>query len=219
MKVAVVTANLGKFDTVVENVPQSVPYDFYRFTDDNFPPRYCSMTPRLQARIPKMFMWQMCPGYDYYIWVDSSSALLHKDSVKWFLSQCGTEDIAVFPHGRRKTIAQEAEYIKERLRRKCEYVTPRYDNELADEQLAEIKANKTYVDDKLYHSVAFIYRNNVKVQNAMVQWWYRTSRFHSVDQLAFPYVLWLGGCSVNVIKIPWGYHNPQVPYLTLTRYK
>ena len=61
MQTAIVTANLGNFDKTVPYVKQSVPYDFYKFTDDNFPPRYCSMTPRLQARLVKMFMWEMVP--------------------------------------------------------------------------------------------------------------------------------------------------------------
>ncbi|GAF81593.1 unnamed protein product, partial [marine sediment metagenome] len=55
MQVAVSTANLGNFDKQIEYIPQSVEYDFFRFTDENFPPRACSMQPRLQARIPKMF--------------------------------------------------------------------------------------------------------------------------------------------------------------------
>jgi len=219
MRIAVVTANLGHFDKVVDPVKQSVPFDFYRFTDENFPPRCCSMTSRLQARIPKMFMWQMVPGYDYYIWVDASSALLHRDSVRWFLEQCGTADIAVFPHPKRTSIKQEAEYIKDRLKKRCEYIVPRYDNELADDQLVEIQSDKTYTDDKLYHSVAFIYKYSEKIKEAMIQWWYRTSRFHSVDQLAFPYVLWKSGCAVNVIDIARGYNNPRVPYLTFVRYR
>ena len=39
-KIAVVTANLGEFDQTEVYSPQSVPYDFFLFTDENFPPRY-----------------------------------------------------------------------------------------------------------------------------------------------------------------------------------
>jgi hypothetical protein len=161
----------------------------------------------------------MAPGYEFYIWVDSSSALLHKDSVQWFLDQLGSADIAVFPHGRRNTIQQEANYLKQRLKRNCPYVTPRYENELVDEHMREIEADKGYTDDKLYHSVAFAYRLSDKIREAMHLWWYGISRYHIVDQLTFPYALWKAGCKVNVIDIVRGYHHPQTPYLTHMRYR
>src|ERR1035437_9134074 len=104
MKVAIISANLGSFDKPVEHARQSVPCDFFHFTDENFPPRFNSMTSRLQARIVKILGWQMVPGYDYYIWVDSSCALSRPDSVNWFLEQCRNVDMAVFKHPHRKTI-------------------------------------------------------------------------------------------------------------------
>jgi len=217
MKVAVVTANLGKFDREVDYVDQTVPYDFHRFTDHNFPPRNRAMSPRLQARIAKMFHWQMVPDYDYYIWVDSSFALLHKDSVAWLLEQCEDVDIAVLKHPMRDTISEEADYIKERLAKKCKYITPRYENEMVDEQLAEIAAYKSFVDNSLFASTVFVYRNSEKMQHMMKEWWYHTSRYHSVDQLSFPFVLWQYKARVNVIPTK-KHHDFKIPYLTLTRY-
>jgi hypothetical protein len=217
MRVAVVTANLGKFDKVVEYVPQSVPYDFHRFTDENFPPRLCSMTPRLQARIVKMFHWQMVPEYDYYIWVDSSFSLLHPDSVKWFLEQCEGVDIAVLKHPMRSTIREEADYIKARLVKRCKYVVPRYENELVDEHLKEVFSHPKFVDNHLYASTAFVWRNSRRLINMMREWWYFTSRYHTVDQLALPFVLWQFGAKVNVIPTQ-KHHDFKIPYLTLVRY-
>ena len=218
MKVAVVTANMGHFDKPVKYVEQSMIYDFYCFTDENFPPRTCSMTPRLQARIPKMFSWQMAPGYDYYIWVDHSSALLHHDSVKWFVDNCQGYDIAVFPHPIRNTIQEEADYIKGRLAKKCQYITPRYKNELIDEQLAVIQADTSFTDTFLFASTAFVYKNSEKMQNMMIQWWYHTSRFHTVDQLALPYVIFKSNCSFNILPVRRGHNDLRTPYLSLVRY-
>src|SRR3972149_2401541 len=115
MRIAVVSANMGDFDKLVPYVPQSIPYDFHIFTNVNFPLRYRSMTPRLQARIPKMFSWQMLPDYDYYMWVDSSFSLLHVDSVKWFMEQCTGVDISVLKHPMRNSIMEEAAYLKRRF--------------------------------------------------------------------------------------------------------
>ena len=209
---------MGNFDKSVAYAVQSVKYDFFCFTDENFPPRICSMTPRLQARIPKMFSWQMAPGYDYYIWVDHSSALLHFDSVKWFVEQCQGVDIAVFPHPIRNTIQEEADYIKGRLAKNCKYIIPRYKNELIDEQLAVIQADPLFVDNYLFASTAFIYKNSEKMHDMMIQWWYHTSRFHTVDQLALPYVIWKGGCDFNVLPVRRGHNDLRTPYLSLVRY-
>ena len=98
MKTIILTANLGNFDKRILNVEQTIPHDFYRFTDENFPPRHGSMTPRLQARIPKMMGWQMKPGYDYYVWVDASCRLSDRNSLKWLLMQCEDYDFAVLKH-------------------------------------------------------------------------------------------------------------------------
>lgn len=223
MSIAVLTANLGNFDKQIDPVEQSVPFDFYRFTDENFPPRYCSMTPRLQARIVKMFGWQMIPKHDIYIWVDSSCALLNKDSVKWLTEQMTDDqgeysmgeqfDIFLFEHPNRYSIQEEADYLKKRLAKKCPYITPRYTNELIDEQLAEIKADKDYVDDRLFASTVIVYRNSEDVFKMMKEWWYHTSRYHSIDQLSLPYVLKKSGCSHRVLVE--GYD--KTPYITYVR--
>lgn len=222
MRVAVISANMGSFDPIVPYVEQSMDYDFHLFNDENFPRRKCSMTPRLQARIPKMFGWQMASGYDYYIWVDASFSLQHPDSVRWFVEQCKEVDIAVLKHPMRNTIQEEADYLKKRLDqekkgKKEPYVIKRYENELIDEQLAEIQADAEFKDTVLYASTALVYVNNKAVQVMLKDWWYHTSRYHSVDQLSLPYVLWKHKCLVNVIPTQ-RHHDFKIPYLTLTRY-
>lgn len=205
-KVAVVSANLGNFEHETGHVFQSVAHDEYLFTDDEYPPRSKSMTPRLQARIVKMFMWEFAPGYDYYLWIDSSCVLSDLHSIKWFLSQLGDADMAVFKHPHRDTIQQEADYLKHRLAIDCPYITPRYEGEDIDGQLEQVDP-----EQELYASTAFIYRNNSKIRHAMKDWWYHTSRYHSIDQLSLPFVLFENNCSVKVIpdnylKVPWITH-------------
>ena len=183
--VAVISANMGAFEKVQPYVDQSVPYDFHLLTDENFPPRHNAMTPRLQARIPKMFGWQMFPGYRYYIWVDSSCILSHKDSIKWFLEQLGENDIVFFKHPHRNTIGEEAEYLKHRLSLPDTYITSRYSNELLDDQMKEINDPGL----PLYATTAFIYRPTWDIKQSMKEWWYHTSRYHQIDQLSTAYAL------------------------------
>lgn len=202
-KVAVITAALGGFDKRQAH-PELAGCDFYHFDDVNFPPRSKSMTPRLQARIVKTHMWQFVPGYEYYLWVDSSCRLLSKD---WFLKQLGTADIAVFKHPHRNTIQAEADYLKFRLGIDCPYITPRYENEDIDGQLAVVEPAQ-----ELYASTAFIYRDSPQIRRAMQDWWYNISRWHSIDQLSLPFVLFENACAVNVI--PDNYEkNPGIEYV------
>lgn len=199
MKPAILTANLGGFDKKMENVEQSVEYDFYRLTDVNFPPRSCSMTPRLQARLAKMFGWQMITDHDVYIWIDSSCIFAERDSIEWFVKQCQDVDMVVFKHPNRSTIQQEADYLKHRLEIGCPYITPRYKNELIDDQLDEIKADTEYVDNLLIASTVMVFKNNPRVKAMFKEWWYHTTRYHTDEQLSLPYAIWKTGCTIKVI--------------------
>lgn len=213
-KILIVSANLGNFDKVIENVPQHLPDGFsivvHRFTDDNFPPRFNTMTPRLQARIPKMMAWQMLPDFDYYIWIDSSCYLSDQDSVEWFLNKLGSADMAVFKHPHRKTVQEEADYLIHRLDIKCRYITPRYENERIDDQLTVVDPNA-----ELYASTAFIYRNNAVMHDLMTIWWLHTSLYHSIDQLSLPTAIKHSGAKVSIV--PNNYL--KIPYLTYVRNK
>ena len=142
--------------------------------------------------------------------------------MKWFLEQCDGVDIAVLKHPMRNTIREEAQYLKDRiaLERKdkvSRYVISRYDNELIDEQLKAIFSDTSYVDDCVFASTAFVYKNCNRLQMAMKEWWFHTSRYHLIDQLSFPYVLKKNECTIKVIPTK-KHHDFRIPYLTLTRY-
>lgn len=197
MKIAVISANLGNFDNVEQHVPQSIPYDYFLFTDENFPPRFKAMTPRLQAKIPKCFGWQMVPGYDYYLWIDADLVLTNSKSLKYFYDNCKENDVVVFRHPRRLNIGQEARYLQKGLKT-SRYLSGRYQNELIQEQMLEITQDKDFVDDMLVIGTVFMYRNTLEVQKMLKEWWYHISRYHIIDQLALPYVLKKSGLRINV---------------------
>jgi hypothetical protein len=77
MNIAVLSCILGNFDTPVDPVPQNIPVTVHRWSDENFPP-ITGLSPRFQYRIPKLFGWQMLPGYDYYIWLDGQDYLIDR---------------------------------------------------------------------------------------------------------------------------------------------
>lgn len=199
MKIAVISANLSNMDEVAENVPQSLPYDMFMFTDKNFLPRFNSMTPRLQAKIPKCFGWQMAPGYDYYLWLDSTLTLSTPDSLKYFIDNCKGHDVVVFKHPSHPNVRQEARYTRKGIKQEARYIVARYQNELLKEMMQEIEADKTFVDDLMVNGGAFMYKNTVGVHKMLKEWWYYISRYIVQDQISFPYVLQKSGLRVKVM--------------------
>lgn len=206
MKVAILSAVLGNFDTLVDPVEQQVPdiagekveVFFHRFTDEDFPP-IADLPPRFQYRIPKMFGFDMFPGHDIYIWLDGTFSFDRPDAVEYFLRQLWDKDMVVFKHPWRNTAQEETDHIEEHLLKEKPYITARYKNGFHKEQMAEILKTPSYVDDELFTSTAFVYRNTSRVRAAFIEWWLQTSRFFTVDQIAMPYVLRKHGLQVTVI--------------------
>lgn len=201
MKIAILQANLGNFDTPVDPVEQNIPVTFHRWTDENFPP-ITGLTPRLQYRIPKMFGWQMLPDYDYYIWLDGGVTFLRSDCAQWYIEQLGDNDMAFFHHPQRHSIKAEVDHIEEHLKLGKSYITARYKNGLHKEQYGVIRTDKQYKDDKLWASTTFIYRNNSKVQSMMWDWWFYQSRYFTVDQIVLPWLLHLWRLKVKDFDEP-----------------
>lgn len=182
LKVCVLSANLGNFDTAIEHVKQDIDVTLHTFTDEDFPP-IADLPHRFQYRIPKLFGWQMFPGYDYYIWLDGSMQLTRADSVRWLIEQLGSNDIAFFKHPWRKTIKEEVDFIEQRLKDKDPYITARYKNGLHKESLEYTG------DGELYASTAFVYANTAITQSALWKWWEVQSRFYTCDQVSLTYAL------------------------------
>ena len=198
MKIAIISVNLGGFDKETHHVPQSLAHDYFMFTDENFPPRFNAMTPRLQAKIPKCFGWQMIPNYDFYLWIDGNLVLTNSDSLKYFYDNCQKYDIVALQHPRRKTVHWEARYLQRGLKQGSRYMAGRYQNEWVDEQMAEIMGDNDFIDDILVNGGVFMYRNTPEVHQMLKEWWYHMSRYLIMDQCSFAYVLKKSGLRINI---------------------
>lgn len=192
---AVITTRLGEFDKSVEHAPQSVEADYHTY---NEPLRDKSMTPRLQAKIPKMFAWQLYPGYEYYLWLDGNLRLSHPDSLKYLLDAIEGHDIVVLQHPDRDTIYWEYRYNWRGLHNNApsNYLVKRYTNELLDEQFNEIN---NYADSLLVNGGVFLYRNTQEVQLMLKDWFYHCSRYLIMDQMSWAYVLKKSGLRIKVL--------------------
>jgi len=187
-KVAVISCSLGGFDAQPKHVEQSIKADYFYFNDENFPLRP-SMTPRLQAKVPKMFGWQLKPDYDYYLWLDGNMTMNNPDFLKYFLKEIGSCEMAVIKHHRRDTIKWETRYLERALNEQSKYMVARYENEQWKEQLDVIQADDDFDDDWLFIGGVFMYRNTKIVQKALTEWWYHVSRYCIQDQISMPYMM------------------------------
>lgn len=210
-----IQASLGDIDPKVEHTPQSIPYDHHLFTDENFPPRDKAMTPRLQAKIPKMFGWQLRPGYKTYLWLDGNLKLSHPDSFKYYLEQLGDNDILVLRHPSRPNIRQEVRYTRKGINQQSMYILSRYPGELLKEMYEIVKNDKDYEDDLLVIGGIFLYRDTPKVREMLKEWFYYQCRYILQDQISFAYVLKKSGVKYKVIDDVYD----NTPYITHTKHK
>lgn len=193
-KVALIQASLGGIDSPVAHVEQSVPYTHHFMTGEAK-----RLPARLEAKIPKMFGWQLKPNYEYYLWLDGNISLNHSKTLEYFLEQIKEHDIVVIRHHRRPNIRQEVRYLRKGLREQSIYLVSRYNNELWQEQYDEILQDKDYMDDLLVIGGIFMYRNTPRVHEMMKEWWYHVSRYNVQDQISFAYVLKKSGIRIKVL--------------------
>jgi hypothetical protein len=196
VKVALLSADLGGLRNnltagyVKQDIPEGWTLDTYFFDDGNFPSR-SSLSPRMQAKIPKMLGYELAPGYDYYIWIDSSFVLSHSGAVAWFVNACDNFDMVVFKHPHRQSISEELNYMVGRMKSGDSYLIDRYRNEPVCEQVKMYLADEDFKDDSLYACGAFVYRKEMFEQpthNILPLWYYHNARYSIQDQLSLPYL-------------------------------
>ena len=204
IKIAVISANLGGIDPdyssehVKQRLPENVKLDFFNFTNETYPVRGKVMSPRLQAKIPRMMGWKLKPGYDYYVWLDSAITLKHETSIMWLLNQCA--DIALFKHPFLDCIRDEVGFIIQEMSTNNGYLIDRYQYEPLAEQLETYSKDPDFVDDKNFAAGVFMYRNTPETQKFMTTWLMHCVLYSINDQVSFPYVMLKHKCEVNGIE-------------------
>jgi hypothetical protein len=206
----ILSASLGGVDRELKHEPQSIEHDYFLFTDGNLPPRDKALTPRLQAKIPKMFGWQLAPNHDYYLWLDGNIRLSHKDSLKHYLDP--DYDLVVFRHPKRPNIRQEARYLRKGLREESIYLVNRYAGEWTPEQENEFT---DFEDDLLVIGGVFLYKNTPEVHALMKEWWYLTTRYSVFDQLSFSYLIKKSNLKVKVLDEDFN----NSPYVQIVKHR
>ena len=201
MKYAVITALSGRPQTTLYD-PINGGYDdvdYFAFVDKFYhlnkrkqmllpdfstDPTYAH---RRNAKMPKVLSWMMIPGYDYYIWHDSSS------------------EFGLFKHPERDCAYEEAAVI---LNRGIDT------DENIHKTVLFLQNQEWPINGGLFELSSFVYKNTPAVRNATLTWWELIQRYSSRDQVTFPYCLKKHNVSYSILPgsaLGYGGNNNLIP--------
>jgi hypothetical protein len=167
--------------------------DFFKYDDNNYPTRMNALHSRLQAKIPKMLMHELHPGYDYYIWLDGNFSLVDSSAISNFINSCTNKDACFFAHPYRATVGEEFGFMLDHTNSNP-YLIKRYLFEFFDDQYKEYCKAPGYLTEPLWACGSFIYSKSLLEKqdfNIMQQWFYHNCRYSVQDQLSLPYLMLL----------------------------
>jgi hypothetical protein len=197
VRVALISSDLGGLrgnrtsSYVKQDLPEGWTFDQF-FFDDTTLSRRSSLAPRMQAKIPKMLGYELVPGYDFYIWLDSSFTLAHPDAASWLVSACRDHHLVLFRHPCRSSISEELRYILDEMKAGNTYLTERYQQEPLEEQVKLYLSDPDFTDIGLFACGAFVYRRELledPAYNILPLWFYHNARYSIQDQLSLPYLI------------------------------
>jgi len=172
------------------------------------------MHPRLQAKIPKMLAWDTDPGFDYYVWLDSTFSIVRPDAVEWIVNYCDGVDVTFFKHSKRSSVREELAFMQEHLKRGDRYLEERYNSEPLAEQVAHYLQDPAFEDSVLFECGVFVYSSQLvknRNTNVLKEWFYQNCRWSLQDQLSLPYALSKIACSRRVFDTTI-FDNPYFEY-------
>lgn len=194
MRICLTTANLASIDGTTKKMPQqylpeSWILDVFQYDDNNFPPRMNALSPRLQAKIPRMLGYELHPGYDCYVWIDGSIILKDQNTIKYLVEGLGSNEMFLFRYPKRNSITEESRYVTDQISAGNEYLKKRYGNEPLLEEIGLYLSDKSFIDNKLFAAGCFVYNKSIIKKAFLSDWFYHNCRYSILDQLSLPYLL------------------------------
>lgn len=201
MKIAVITANFGGFDTVKQLPEQDIDFDRYYFTEQNSPYPFHTIDSRLRAKVFKIMCHKVLPDYDMYVWLDGNVQVNSPSLVSMLVNSC--EDFVIQKHPDRSTIYEEAEFIIGGIENNYRYLKARYNPEAIKKEIDWIGPGLT----GLYACGIFARRNTPEINAACEQWYLDNVLFANFDQIAFVNRVHKHNLKVATIDFGGTFHN------------
>lgn len=189
MKIAIITANVGDIDNVLDIPKQNTSHEisFFSYTEKNLPFPLPNLDNRLKSKYLKIQTHKFLEGFDYFIWLDGRIEVISKDFVDKMLDFVGDKDVALPLHGVRSNVFEEMEYVLQHIEEENKYVFLRYGNQQMDKELDFYKQHKELKNIPLYHCACFIRKVNSGVNQFFDFWWEKCIQFSNFDQAMFAF--------------------------------
>lgn len=188
MKVAVLTAMVGEYDSLAHPEYQDKEFDYFFFTDTSnsikgYKRINIGSDGRLDKRV-KVLPFEYLKGYDTFIWHDAN--MVQVSSLKPLLESVD-KDMAFLNHPSRKCITQELEAIAYYKKAPVEQVS---------KQVQSYLSEGMPIGNGLWECGVSIRKNTVHVQD-FCKGWYKELDKSFRDQLSFAYMVWKSGMDIN----------------------
>ena len=191
MKIAVLTAIFGGKDTPKPFPAQSVPCDYFCFTEENTPVPLPNLPDRLKAKYFKLQAHRVLPGYDAYVWIDGNIEVKSSEFVAKMVECFEYDEIAIQRHHERKTIGEEIDFI---AASENPYLTTRYSREMLQDEYKFYLKSGMPAHAPLYSCNIFAWDNSdyqhPSPADFFDEWWNLALAWTWFDQSAFSFLMW-----------------------------
>lgn len=201
-RIAVVTVNIGGIDDIKCIPPQSIPYDYFCFTEHNLPFPMSSLDNRTKSRYLKTQMHRYLPDYDIFIWLDGRVEVTSSSFVEELSSSIENDaEIVCCAHDDRSNIYEEIEYIVSSIEDNKEYLKVRYGHQDMQSEAIFFREQKVPDNCRLLRSTVFATSNKYHTNKVMDEWWAKCCQYTNFDQAMFSYMCWIHFTDKNSIVL------------------
>lgn len=202
MTTALISANIGQFDTTKLVQKQSVDCDLYQF--ETLPVPMPNMNNRLRGKFIKLQSHRIdvLAKYDNHIWIDGSVQIKSEKFVEMMLMQLhrNGEHMVIGKHNLRSCIYEEIDFVSREMNDGNQYLLKRYSQE-------PLLDWRVYADQQghpanwgLWSCGIFARRTSELVNHAFDDWFSRCIQFANFDQISFPFIVRNWNLKINTIE-------------------
>ena len=203
MKVAVISANIGGFDTEKPIPKQTVEFDRYYYTDKNLPVPMHTQDARMKAKLMKIVPHLYLPNYDVYVWLDGNIQVKSERFIETILQALDGKDISISNHPFRSDIYHEAAFICDEIKKGNKYLSTRYSIDSVKREMEDISQDL----EGLYWCGCFARVNSRLVNIAFEEWFMQNILYTNFDQLSFVKVVNGVGLKLGIFDFGSFYGN------------
>lgn len=198
MRIAICSANVGGIDEVKEIPTQSVPFDYFLYTEENLPFPLHNLDNRLKGKYCKINTHRFL-DHDVFIWLDGRVEITSPDFIQMMVDKLQGHEVVISYHPHRKNPYEEIGWIKTMMDQGNVYLKTRYATEPFEEEVAFYKKEEMPLETPLYQCGIFARWNNARVNWIFRDWWLMCLEYSNFDQSQFSYIAWKNELSINAV--------------------